>query len=266
MLYRPCTVVALALGAASVSSAAVLTSVNTYGAGTERCLVGDARGLCTGGGKYRGAFSITRIYETNSGRTLARVDDALDKVWTSPSGYIEVRSFAHYLSGDGTSIAGIGTTKANFTAFPAGTEMSPPDNRVVGPRVAGDKVLSDYAPARSFLNCDVGTDPFYFLYRSEGKTYSSNNFSGNGFDNVGGGVTDHMVTWNAGLDTDSRGNQAVLYVIAFERANVDDDFQDGVYEVRVPVAAPVPEPATFSLLAAGLCLLGWSVLRRRNWG
>jgi hypothetical protein len=227
--------------------------------------VGDAQGMCTRGEKYLGAFSITRIYETNSGRTLTRVDDALDKVWTSASGYIEVRSFAHYLSNAGTSIAGIGTTKANFTAFPAGTELSPPDNRVVGPQLAGDKVLSDYAPARSFLNVDVGIDPFYFLYRSGGKTYSSNNFSGNGFDNIGGGATDHMVTWNAGLDTDSRGNQAVLYVIAFERANVDDDFQDGVYEVRVPIGTPVPEPATLSVLVTGLWLLGWSVLRRRNW-
>jgi PEP-CTERM motif len=81
---------------------------------------------------------------------------------------------------------------------------------------------------------------------------------------VGGGAADHMVTWNAGLDTDSRANTAVLYVIAFERANVDDDFQDAVYEVRIPVGAAVPEPATVSMLAAGLCLLGWSARRRRN--
>jgi hypothetical protein len=192
---------------------------------------------------------------------LVRLDDTGDKSWTSSLGYIEVRAVAHYLSTHGTSVAGIGTTPANFQTFPIGTELSP-DNVVVGPALPGDVVSSDYVAGKSFLNVDVGTDPFAFLYRSEGKTYSSNNFAGNGFANGNGGALDHMASWYAGEATDLQGNNAAVYLIAFERQNKDLDFQDGVYEVRIPIA-PVPEPSTFALLAAGVGLAGWAKMRRR---
>ena len=250
------------LSTVGTASATLFTSINTFGNtdGSERCLVGNASNLCTKGGAYKNAFSITHIYETNSA-PLTRIGDQHDQVWFSASGYIEVRELAHYLSTHGTSVAGIGTSKATFTAFPAGTEFSS-DNKVVGPALPGDVVQSDYIGTRSFLNVNVGTNPFYFLYQSEGKTYSSDNFAGNGFDNGSGGDLDHMVTWSAGFDTDLRGNKAAVYLIAFERANIDDDFQDGVYEIRIPLA--VPEPSTYAMLGFGMLLLSWTTMRRRR--
>lgn len=260
----------------TVSHAAVYTSVNTYGNsnGSERCLVGTASGLCADQGVYAAKSSITHLFETAASHALERVADAdlahpgTDQIWSSPLGYLEVRGFAHYLSNSGTSVAGFGTTKTNFQAFPAGTEIqtvSGRDNIVLGPKLDS---IDDHVAGGSFLNVNVGTDPFFLLYRSEGKTYSSNNFFANGFDNVDGGAGDHMVTWKAGTSTDLRGNQALVYLVAFERANVDDDFQDSVYEIRIPLHAPgpaaVPEASSFALLLAGLSLLGWRGLKRHR--
>jgi hypothetical protein len=73
-----------------------------------------------------------------------------------------------------------------------------------------------------------------------------------------------MVTFYAGQRTDSRGNLADVYLIAFERAHVDIDYQDGVYAVSIPLLVPVPEPAAYLSLAAGLSLLVGVVWRRRN--
>jgi hypothetical protein len=263
----------LLLVGAVTSHAAVYTSVKTFGNnnGSERCLVGNESGLCTDKGAYKGKFSITHLFETGEHRSLERVADAdaahplgTDQIWTSPLGYIEVRGFAHYLSGHGTSVAGFGTTKADFHAFPGAAEIQTVfgrDNIVLGPQLDN---IGDHVQGGSFLNVNVGTDPFYFLYRSAGKTYSSNNFLANGFDNVSGGLGDHMVTWNAGTTVDLRGNRAILYLIAFERAHIDDDFQDGVYEVRVPVQVPVPEPSPYVVLVAGLGLVGWRALQLRK--
>lgn len=249
------------LAACAAAAEAAITAIKTYGDGdgSERCLVGDAHDRCTRGGRYKGAFSIVHIYATNSGRTLVRLDDSLDKVWSAPLGYLEVRAVAHYLSGHGTSVAGIGVDKNAFESFPAGVELAPPDNVVVGPALATDKVQDDHAAPGSFMSVLMGEGEFYFLYRSQGKTYSSNNHAGNGFDNGNGGRRDHMVSWAAGFDTDLQGNTAAVYLVAFERAHADDDFQDGVYEVRIPWAAPppVPEPSTFAALLLGAALLLW---------
>ena len=91
----------------------------------------------------------------------------------------------------------------------------------------------------------------------------TNNFNGNGFDNGNSGALDHMVSWYTGTAIDLRGNRSDVYLIAFERKNADDDFQDGVYELRIGIAA-VPEPSTYAAFAVGLALLGWTSLKRRS--
>ena len=102
----------------------------------------------------------------------------------------------------------------------------------------------------------VGTAPFEFVYRSrfsDGSVryYSSDNTS-RGFDNrvVSGKTLDHMVTWYAGQRIDSRHNIVDIYLIAFERAHQDDDFQDAVYAISIPLQA-VPEPPAWIVLALG---------------
>jgi hypothetical protein len=238
------------------SHAAVFTPINTYGNddGSERCLVGNASDLCTKGGAYKNKFSITRIYANDSGRTLTRLDDTTDKIWSAPRNYVEVRPIAHYLSGNGPSAAGILTSTSSFLTF-----ADVPDNRVAGTPMDS---ISDYVPLGGFTNIDLPGGVFEFLYKSQSKTYTSNNFAGNGFDNLDSGALDHMVSWYTGTAIDLRGNQASVYLIAFERANKDDDFQDGVYELRI--AEAIPEPSTYAMLTVGFGLLGWSAYRRKN--
>jgi hypothetical protein len=256
----------------SITADATLTPVNNLGKGDglERCLIGDSLGKCGPSGTYKNAYSITKVFTAWTGRSLVRVDDDNDKVFGSLAfGYIEVAGIAHYLSNAGTSTAGIWHDDGSFSGpelipFPSGTEISPPDNRTVGVKIAGDTVTSDIITGRdfgaSFVTLAVGSAPFEFVYRSGSEYYSSDNTSA-GFSSPAG---DHMVTFYAGTRTDGRGNQANVYLIAFERHGVDKDFQDGVYAVSIPLLIPVPEPAAYMSLAAGLCLLGWTALRRRN--
>ena len=119
MRVRSLVLFAIPLLLSSGTALAAFTSINTYGNddGSERCLVGNASDLCTKGGDYKNHFSITRIYATDSGRTLTRLDDNTDKVWNAPLNYIEVRPIAHYLSGNGTSSAGVLTSTASFLTF-----------------------------------------------------------------------------------------------------------------------------------------------------
>lgn len=251
-----------------------VTPVNTFGDndGTERCLIGDAFDRCTRGGTYQDAYSVTRLFSAWTGRSLDRVGDAHDKVWSAGEfGYIEVQGIAHYLSGHGTSSAGIWVddgwfSLAELVPFPEGSEISPPDNRTVGVQLPGEKVIDDILSGRvfesSFLALAVGTRPFEFVYRSNGSEYSSDNTSA-GFDNrvVHRRVLDHMVTWFAGTRVDGNRNLADVYLIAFERAHNDDDFQDAVYAVSIPVRA-VPEPPVWVLLALGFGLTAWVRYRR----
>jgi hypothetical protein len=236
--------------------AAVFTSINTFGNddGSERCLVGNANDLCTKGGDYKNKFSITHIYAADSGRTLTRLDDTTDKVWAAPLNYIEVRPIAHYLSGNGTSTAGVLTSTSSFVSF-----ADVADNHVAGTKIDS---INDYVALGSFININLPAGAFQFLYESQGKTYTSDNFAGNGFDNGNSGTLDHMVSWYTGTATDLRGNQADVYLIAFERKHEDNDFQDGVYELRI--ARPVPEPAAAAVFAFGMSLLGWRTLKRRQ--
>src|SRR5215471_5992866 len=105
---------------------ATVTAVNSLGKGDgfERCLIGDASGLCGAHGTYKNAYSITRIFSAWTGRTLTRVNDDSDKIFSAGSfGYIEVQGIAHYLSGAGTSSAGIwhddgSFVSAEFVSFP----------------------------------------------------------------------------------------------------------------------------------------------------
>ena len=61
-----------------------------------------------------------------------------------------------------------------------------------------------------------------------------------------------MVTWYAGRRIDSHHNSADVYLIAFERAHQDNDFQDGVYAVSIPVERRCRRPPIWAMLAAGL--------------
>jgi hypothetical protein len=245
---------ALALCTSGLSFAAVFTSINTFGNddGSERCLVG-AGDLCTKGGPYLGKFSITHVYAASTSRTLTRLDDTTDKLWTAPLNYIEVRPIAHYLSGHGTSTAGVLSSTSVFTTF-----ADVADNHVAGTPLDS---ISDYVALGSLTNIDLPAGVFQFLYKSLGNTYTSNNFAGNGFDNGSSGALDHMVSWSAGTATDLRGNLANVYLIAFERLHVDNDFQDGVYELRI--AQSIPEPSMYVTLGLGLGLLGWTSLKGR---
>jgi hypothetical protein len=262
----------IALAMLAPSASATVTAINTFGSGAERCLIGDAADRCTKGGKYLGAYSITAVFSAWSERSLTRVDDADDKVWSAGSfGYIEIAGIAHYLSNHGTSSAGIWVDDGKFSPselqrFPDGTEVSPPDNHSVGVVLPGEKVTSDLLTGRvfdsSFIAMAVGAAAFELVYRSGGDYYSSDNTS-RGFDNVvvSGKTLDHMVTWYAGQRTDGQNNIADVYLIGFERAHQDDDFQDAVYAISIPVR-PVPEPPVWMILALGFCLTAW--LRSRG--
>jgi hypothetical protein len=256
MRFRPPIFLAIPLLLLSGAASAAFTSINTYGNddGSERCLVGGAGDLCTKGGAYKNKFSITHIYANDSGRTLTRLDDNTDKLWSAPLNYIEVRPIAHYLSNNDTSTAGVLTSTASFVSF---LDVSP-DNRVAGTKIDS---INDYVPLGSFININLPAGAFQFLYKSQGNTYTSDNFAGNGFDNGNSGALDHMVSWYTGTAVDLRGNQADVYLIAFERKHADDDFQDGVYELRI--AHAVPEPTAFAAFVIGVGLLGWSRLNRR---
>ncbi len=269
----------IALAMAAPFASATVTSVNTFGNGngTERCLIGNSSGRCTNGGTYQGAYSITKVFSAWTGNSLARVADTEDKVWSAGSfGYIEVAGIAHYLSSSGTSYAGIWVDDGKFSGyelnpFPAGTEVSPLDNRTLGVVLPGEKVTNDILTGRvfdsSFIAMTVGAAPFEFVYRSRFSNgsvgyYSSDNTS-RGFDNrvVSGKTLDHMATWYAGQRVDSRHNISDVYLIGFERAHQDDDFQDGVYAISIPLQA-VPEPPAWIVLALGLGLTAW--LRSRT--
>jgi len=247
----------LAVLISGTAHAAIFTSINTFGNndGSERCLVGNASDLCTKGGAYKNKFSITHIYAADRGRTLTRLDDTTDKVWTAPLNYLEVRPIAHYLSNNDTSTAGVLTSASSFLSFADVT----PDNRVAGTKIDS---INDYVPLGNFINVNLPAGSFEFLYKSQGKTYTSDNFAGNGFDNGNSGALDHMVSWYTGTAVDLRGHQADVYLIAFERKHADDDFQDGVYELRI--ARPVPEPSIYATLALGLGLLGYTRLKHRG--
>ncbi len=259
-------------------ASATVTPINTFGdgVGTERCLVGNAAGRCTKGGSFLGAYSLTTVFSAWSDRSLTRVDDAFDRVWSAGEfGYIEIAGIAHYLSDHGTSAAGIWIddgrfAPSEFRSFPAGTRVSPPDNRSMGVVLPGEKVTYDLLTGRvfdtSFVAMAVGTAAFEFVYRSAGGYYSSDPTSP-GFNNVvvSGKALDHMVTWYAGERTDSRGNIADVYLIGFERGHVDDDFQDAVYAISIPVRIPirpVPEPPVWMILSLGFGLTAWLRSRR----
>jgi hypothetical protein len=277
---RAVAAVAIALATAAPSAAAAITAVNTFGnsTGTERCMVGDGADRCTKGGSFRGAYSITRVFSEWTGRPLTRMDDHADRVWSAGQfGYIEVQGVARYLSGSGDSLAGIWADDGRFSAaelvaFPTGVGLLPADNRTVGMLVPGDKVSSDIVTGPvfegRFLALPVGTAAFEFVYRprypDQSVAYYSSDPTSRGFANsaAGGSALDHMVTWHAGTRTDRFGHIAQVYLIAFERAHHDDDFQDAVYAVSIPTA--VPEPSTWALLGAGALILGGLSARRRG--
>ena len=140
--------------------------------------------------------------------------------------------------------------------------MSPPDNRTLGVVLPGEKVTADILTGHvfdsSFIAMTLGTAPFEFVYRSkfsDGSVdyYSSDNTS-RGFDNriVSGKTLDHMVTWYAGQRIDGRHNIADIYLIAFERAHQDDDFQDAVYAVSIPLHASGARAPDLGRPGAGL--------------
>ena len=116
-----------------------------------------------------------------------------------------------------------------------------------GEKVTAD-ILTGHVFDSSFIAMTLGAAPFEFVYRSKlsngSVEYYSSDSTSRGFDNrvVSGKPLDHMVTWYAGRRIDGRHNIADTYLIAFERAHQDDDFQDAVYAVSIPHCKRCPSP------------------------
>lgn len=240
-----------AVAAALMSApAAALTYVNPLGAGTgsERCLEG---GNCPGAGKYAGLPSIQSLIEADRGITLTRVDDAFDALWRATGPVIEVRALARY-AGDSSGL-GIGSGGGSFVSILA----SPIGNSRVG--VTTLPTGGDLFFLGSFVSIAAPSAPFAWILNNLTQNYRlASDASLPGYANSGL-AADWMVTF--------RSSSGDSWFIAFEdrvgplNANgpFDYDFNDYVFEVRG--VAPVPEPSTWAMLAAGLLMLAAAVRR-----
>jgi hypothetical protein len=270
----------------SVAEAAV-TPVPTFGGadggaglGSERCLVGDANGDCTGSGVYGGKASIKTILEAELG-TLNRVDDSGDQVWFAPQGTGQVLGRARY-AGFGNQFGWFAgdsgpVNNSTFNAIPLAvpgpaTLLVDNSNPFDGTadEVGGD--LVDLADDPRWRQFEPGGD---FRWGIDINNLATTFFTSLPADNPLS--FDQMVTFEA-IDAAQGGTQVCVarcgtpdakfadvisrYLIAFEDTSATpgtSDYNDFVLEV-VNVA-PVPVPAALPLMATGL--IGIATIGRR---
>jgi hypothetical protein len=226
--------------------------------GNERCLVGDAAGLCPTGGTYGGAISIIHAMEMDLDLptgSIVRVSDSFDQIWQALPGsqvLARARYAAHTLRlgfDDGNGYEDlIGNAASNTVYVGDPTEFWS----------TGTPHTYDF---QQLTNTWVDITPssagalFAFVLRdrtpSPSVQWTSNN-SGAGVGSAGypnSGGDDHMVTFSV---------SPTHYFLAFEDLPYllpsDLDFNDMVVEVMFVTAVPLP--AALPLLLTGLLGFG----------
>jgi hypothetical protein len=278
---------AAAFGTSMSGAEAALTPVPTFGGadggaglGSERCLIGDANGNCTGGGAFNGKASIKTILEAELG-TLNRVDDSSDQIWFAPSATGQVLGRARY-AGFGNQFgwfAGSSGPVNNSTFNPIPLSVPGPSTLLVdstnpfdgtADEVGGDLVQQAAEPRwRQF------TPGGNFRWGIDVNNLATTFFTSLQIDNPID--LDQMVTFFA-VNPVQGGDQVCVakcgtpdarfaavrsrFVLAWEDTSAEagvSDYNDLVLEV-VNVA-PVPVPAALPLMATGL--IGIATIGRR---
>jgi uncharacterized protein DUF4114 len=258
--FRGLALIGLAIGGIDAANAA-MTSVHSQGNfGNERCLVGNAAGLCVGGA-YDGAVSIIHAMEMDldlATGAIARVDDSFDQIWTATidnGGRVLAR--ARYADHDldlGFD-AGGGYVKLMDNIGDGRVRVGSPNEFNFDTH---DEDFQQVPNTWQRIPLNAGA-LFAFILRDltvNPDNYWTSNNSGPGVGSAGyanSGGDDHMVTF--------RVNQT-HYFLAFEDlllGQSDHDFNDMVVEVKF--VNPVPLPAALPLLLSGIAGLGF--LRRR---
>lgn len=262
-----CLLSLLCLGSATAASN---TAVNPVGAGngSERCLAGAS---CAGGGQYGGAPSILGVFETETGTTFSRVDDAFDTVWKAAgNGPVMVRARSRYAGDSSTLGIDFGSGYSGLTPVMAnGKVMVNDPSDFSGTRRSADFSALPASGGWSAIALATG-QLFAFVLRDISMGYSiSSDSTLAGYANSGKSTLDYMVTWMVDSVTPH-------FFIAWEdrdpRANStgDRDYNDLVLEVMNAsplqfLPGPIghaPEPATLLLFLLGLPLI--LILKRRN--
>jgi hypothetical protein len=226
------------------------TSVAAQGAGgNERCLIGTG-GICSGGA-YNNARSLVSIFESDlgSGYALSRVDDSFDKLWMNTvNNGGQIQALARY-AGDNSTFG-----------YNTGSGFSLLSNSITNSKVrvnsaaafAGDNHAGDFVVAAdSWTTIPVAASvPFAFVLNDPVIGFLSSNNPVGSFDN--------MVTFQVKFN----GVGQQHYFLAFEDRGIssDKDYNDFVVEVRF--TTPVPEPGTYAMFLAGLCMMGFIARRR----
>jgi hypothetical protein len=249
--FRFMAFVAIVLAAASFTTYAATTFVDTQGNyGNERCLVG-AGGICSGGA-YNNSLSMVSIFQNDlgAGNTLVRFDDSFDKLWmnTVTDGG-QVQALARY-AGDNSTFgydAGAGFQLLSGILVSSKVRVNNA-SAYLGDTHTGDFVVA--ADSWTTIPVVAGT-PFAFMLNDPvSGLLSSNN---------GVGAFDNMVTFQVYLN----GVGQQHYFLAWEDRGISSDKDYNDYIVEVQFTNPVPEPEIYAMLGIGLGLMGWVGRRKK---